>query len=361
MFRARRVSGMKHVAIDGEYVEHGDSAHLRVDTMTVSPTVPKELLMSKPVCVVWMNEAMVYEQALARAGLAEKFELHSLPLDQTIPDELAARTEALLGWRPASVLKRMPKLRWVQAMTAGVEMWLASPDLGGEVALCCARGTHRVSMPENILGAIFHLTKPYMQCALDQRDSRWVKRQSVPLAGMTLGILGLGAIGQELARKAAALEMRVIGTKRKPEPLPHVAKVYAQEATDEVLAQSDFVLLLLPVTDDTENFINTQRLQKMKPTAWLLNFGRGALIVDDDLIAAVKAKTIAGAVLDVFRQEPLPAAHAFWQTEGIKVLPHIGGGHPERNAAVAEIFVENARRFLAGEPLKAEVDRALGY
>jgi phosphoglycerate dehydrogenase-like enzyme len=332
-----------------------------VDTITALQTEFKESLMSKPVCVVWMNEAKIYEQALARAGLAEQFEVHSYAVDKPIPEDVAARTEALLGWRPASVLKRMPRLRWVQAMTAGVEMWLASPDLSDKVALCCARGTHRVSMPENILGAIFHLTKPYMQCELDQRDSRWTKRQSVPLAGKTLGILGLGAIGQELARKAEVLEMRVIGTKRTPGPLPHVAQVYPEAATDEVLGAADFVVLLLPVTTGTENFMNARRLQAMKPTAWLLNFGRGALIVDADLIAAVQAKTIAGAVLDVFREEPLPSAHPFWQTDGIKVLPHIGGGHPDRNAAVAEIFVENARRFLAGEPLKAEVDRALGY
>ena len=317
--------------------------------------------MSKTVCVVWMNDAKVYEQALARADLADKFEVHGLAPDQPIPDDLAARTEVLLGWRPASFLKRMPRLRWVQAVTAGVDAWLASPDLRNDVTLCCARGTHRLSMPENILGAIFHLTKPYMQIALDQRDSRWTKRQSVPLAGKTLGILGLGAIGQELARKAEALEMRVIGTKRRPLPLPHIAKVYPQEATDEVLGASDFVLLLLPSTRDTENFIDARRLRAMKPTAWLLNFARGALIVDADLIAAVRAKTIAGAVLDVFREEPLPVTHPFWQTEGIRVLPHLGGGHPERSLAVSEIFVDNARRFLAGQPLNAVVDRALGY
>ena len=99
----------------------------------------------------------------------------------------------------------------------------------------------------------------------------------------------------------------------------------------------------------------------MRPTAWLLNFARGSLIVDDDLIAAVKAKTIAGAVLDVFREEPLPASHPFWKTEGILVLPHIGGLHPQRDAAVAEVFVANARRYLAGEPLATLVDRKLGY
>jgi phosphoglycerate dehydrogenase-like enzyme len=308
-----------------------------------------------------MNEAKVYEQALARAGLADKFELHGLNPDQAIPDDVAERTEALLTRRPASVLKRMPRLRWVQAVNAGVDPWLASPNLRADVTLCCARGIHRISMPENILGAIFHLTKPYAQCVLDQRESRWAKRQSVPLAGKTLGILGLGAIGQELARKAEVLEMRVIGTKRTPTPLPHVAKVYSQEATDEVLGASDFVLLLLPSTRETENFIDARRLQAMKSSAWLLNFARGALIVDADLIAAVRAQTIAGAVLDVFREEPLPSTHPFWQTEGILVLPHIGGGHPERAALVAEIFVDNARRFLAGEPLKAAVDRARGY
>lgn len=317
--------------------------------------------MSKPVCVVWMNEAKVYEQALTRTGLIDRFELHSLRNDQTLADDLAARTDILVGRRPGSYLKRMPRLRWIQAMTAGVDPWLASPHLSTEVTLCCARGSHRISMPENILGALFHLTKPYMPIALDQRESRWTKRMSVPLAGKTLGILGLGAVGQEVARKATALEMRVIGTKRTPVPLPNVERVFGQEQTDEVLGASDFVLLLLPSTAETENFINKDRLRAMKPAAWLLNFARGALIVDADLIAAVQSKTIAGAVLDVFREEPLPATHPFWKTEGILVLPHLGGGHPERSAAVAEIFADNARRFLAGESLNAVVDRARGY
>ena len=317
--------------------------------------------MSKPVCVVWMNEAKTYEQALARAGLIDRFEFHALKNDEKLPEDLAARTDIFVGRTQGSYLKGMPKLRWIQAMTAGVDPWLASPHLNGDVTLCCARGSHRISMPENILGALFHLTKPYTAITLDQRESRWTRRTSVPLAGKTLGILGLGAIGQELARKASALEIRVIGTKRSPSPLPHVEKVYAPGETDEVLGASDFVLLLLPSTSETENMVNSDFLRAMKPTAWLLNFARGALIVDADLITAVEAKTIAGAVLDVFRQEPLPATHPFWQTEGIRVLPHLGGGHPERASLVAELFAENARRFLAGEPLKTVVDRARGY
>jgi len=152
-----------------------------------------------------------------------------------------------------------------------------------------------------------------------------------------------------------------VGTKRTPEAVAHVDKVYLPDQVDEVLAQSDFVVLLLPVTDATRNMIDKERLSRMRPTAWLLNFARGGLIVDADLIAAAKAKTIAGAILDVFRTEPLPSDHSFWTAEGITVLPHIGGGHPTRDSMVAELFTENARRYLAGETLKEVVDRGRGY
>ena len=317
--------------------------------------------MSKPVCLLWLDDFKSYEQALDSVGIADRFEVHCVKREEKPPEDLIPRVDVLAGWKHGGLLGRMPKLRWVQAMTAGVEAWLGAPGLRDEVALCCARGSHRHSMSENILGALFHLTKPYMAVALDQKASRWNKRQSTLLAGQTLGILGLGAIGQELALKAAALGMRVIGSKRSPEPVEGVEEVYAGDETDDVLRQSDFVVLLMPATAETDKFINTARLKVMKPTAWLLNFARGSLVNDDDLIAAVKNKTIAGAVLDVFREEPLPATHPFWTTENILVLPHIGGGHAGRGAVVAEIFAENARLFLAGEPFATEVDRARGY
>jgi glyoxylate/hydroxypyruvate reductase A len=143
--------------------------------------------------------------------------------------------------------------------------------------------------------------------------------------------------------------------------MPHVERVYGTADTDAVLAASDFVLLLLPVTPDTRGFMNAVRLKRMKPGAYLLNFGRGELIVDTDLIEAVTARTIAGAVLDVFTTEPLPAEHPFWGTEGIMVLPHIGGLHPGRDHIVAELFSDNLQRFLASQPLRETVDRARGY
>lgn len=318
--------------------------------------------MSKPVCILWMNEADVYERALIDAGLANRFELHKIRADASLPADAAARCEVLLGWRPApGMFATMPELRWVQSVTAGMDQWLAAPGLRDDIVLTCARGSHRVQMPENILAALFFLTKPFLHCALDQREHRWTRRISAPLAGKTLGILGLGAIGREVARKASALEMTVIGTKRTPAAIPHVSKAYRPEDTDELLAASDFVLLLLPYTAETENYIDARRLRAMRPNAYLLNFARGALVVDADLVDAVKSKTIAGAVLDVFRKEPLPADHPFWSTEGIVVLPHIGGLHPARDDGVAEVLVKNARRYLAGEPLETVVDRVRGY
>jgi phosphoglycerate dehydrogenase-like enzyme len=312
--------------------------------------------------LLWTDSPGPYIDAIAKSGLADRTTVDALGRANKPSDAQRAETSVLLaGGVPAGLLPTMPNLRWAQSLTAGVEGWLALPDLPAGLTLTCARGTHRESMPENILGALFHLTKPYAAIVEDQKQSLWRQRVATPLNGKTLGILGLGAIGQEVARFATALGMRVVGTKRRPAAMPGVAEVLPAERTNEVLAQSDFVLLLLPATAETDNFINAERLGQMQPRAWLLNFGRGHLIKDDDLIAAVSAKTIAGAVLDVFRQEPLPRDHKFWTTEGILVLPHIGGPHPDRDNIVAKLFAENLGRFLDGKPMLQVVDRAAGY
>jgi phosphoglycerate dehydrogenase-like enzyme len=318
--------------------------------------------VSRPVVLLWTSEAPVYQAALERAGLAERVELASLKAGEAPAPELLARVEALLAWRvPPGFFPRAPRLRWAQSLTAGMEGWLALPDLPPGLPLSCARGTHRVQMPENILGALFHLTKPYTQAALDQRERRWTRRVSDVLAGRTLGILGLGAIGRELARKAAALELRVIGTSRSGAPVPAVERVYPPEGTAEVLGAADWVLLLLPVTAETRDFVDAKRLAQMRPDAYLLNFARGELVVDQDLVDAVRRRVIAGAVLDVFRTEPLPPEHPFWTTPGITVLPHIGGLHPTRDELVAELFADNLARLLDGRPLLHVVDRRRGY
>jgi phosphoglycerate dehydrogenase-like enzyme len=312
--------------------------------------------------LLWTDSSAAYLDAIRAAGLAERVAVETLPRKEKPSADQLARTEALMAYVvPPGLLPAMPKLRWAQVMTAGVEEWLALPDLPPGLTLTCARGTHAESMPENIIGALLYVAKPYAMAVANQKRGTWVRTVAQPLTGKTLGILGLGAIGRQVARIASVLGMRVIGTRRWPQPMPDVAEVLPADRTPEVLAESDFVLLLLPATPETDNFINAGRLAMMKPGAWLLNFGRGHVIEDDELIAAVKARRIAGAVLDVFRREPLPAEHPFWTTEGIIVLPHIGGPHPQRDRFVARLFAENLERFLDGKPLKEVVDRKNGY
>jgi glyoxylate/hydroxypyruvate reductase len=300
-------------------------------------------------------------RAAQAAGLASSVELITAPLAPDPPDAVLARADALLAWRPpARLAARAPRLRWIQSLTGGCEQWLG-PDVPADVTLTCARGTHRVQMSEHILAALFLCSKDLAAIVLDQAERRWRRRVNPTLAGATLGILGLGAIGAEVARLASLLGMRVIGTKREPTAMAGVEHVYAPAETARVLAESDFVLLLLPSTAGTRGIVNKTTLAGMKPGAFLLNFGRGDLVVDADLVSAVRERRIAGAVLDVFVVEPLSSQHPFWTTPGIVVLPHIGGLHPHRDALVAELWRDNLARFLGGRPLLQVVDRARGY
>jgi len=319
-------------------------------------------MTKRPQILLWTQSPAPYVEAINAAGLADRVVIHKLAPGAKPSAEVMEQAEVVMAYAvPPGVLGAMPKLRWAQAMTAGVEGWMALPDLPPALLLTCARGTHEESMPENIIGALLYVAKPYAAAVENQKSAKWVRMVPEPLTGKTLGILGVGVIGQKVARIAATLGMRVIGTRRRPEPLPGVESVLPAERTPEVLAQADFLLLLLPATPETENFIDAGRLGQMKPGAWLLNFGRGQLIQEEDLVAAVREKRIAGAVLDVYRQEPLPAEHPFWSTKGIIVLPHIGGPHPQRDRFVARLFVENLARFLDDQPLRQVVDRKLGY
>lgn len=312
--------------------------------------------------LAWVDDARPYEQAIEKRGIASRVQLHFLPRGEQPAPELLDGAEVLLAWdAPAGLLNRMPSLRWLQAQTVAAETWLARPDLRGGITLTVARGVHRVQMPETILGALFWITKPYRHAMEDQVHARWTRRVGEPLAGKTLCIVGLGTIGCELARKAEALELRVIGVARRAGAVPHVDTVYTTDEAEQAFGLADFVVLLIPQTPENENFMNARRLAAMKPSAWLLNFSRGTAVEDDSLIAALNAKTMGGAVLDVFREEPLPEHNPLWRTPGVLVLPHVGGLHPRRDELVADLFATNLERWLDRKPLQGAVDRNRGY
>ncbi|HVJ25831.1 MAG TPA: NAD(P)-dependent oxidoreductase, partial [Burkholderiales bacterium] len=180
-------------------------------------------MTTRPQILLWTQSAAPYVEAIDAAGLASRVVIHALAPGAKPSAEVMEQAEVVMAYAvPAGVLGAMPKLRWAQAMTAGVEGWMALPDLPPALLLTCARGTHEESMPENIIGALLYVAKPYAAAAENQKSAKWVRMVPEPLTGKTLGILGVGVIGQRVARIAATLGMRVIGTRRRPEPVPNV-------------------------------------------------------------------------------------------------------------------------------------------
>ncbi len=314
---------------------------------------------AKPLVLLWLDEADLYLKAAADAGLTHKLEFAKVPAKERPDAELLARAEGVLAWSlPSGIIPSMPKLRWIQTQSAGVEGWLARPDLDPAINLTCARGVHMEQMPDNIIAAIYYVAKPYDQARRQQERARVEAADAGAAHRQDAGHhrpghdrrrsrpQGVGA-GHARDRRQAHARRRCRTWRRCTRSI----------SSTSCSRQSDFAVLLLPVTPATENVIDARALRHMKKSGWLFNFARGALVVDADLIAAAEAGTIAGAVLDVFRTEPLPSEHPFWSTKNIIVLPHVGGVHPRRDKFVAALFVENAQRFADGRPLQALVDR----
>ncbi|MDQ3413026.1 MAG: D-2-hydroxyacid dehydrogenase, partial [Chloroflexota bacterium] len=195
-----------------------------------------------------------------------------------------------------------------------------------------------------------------------QVKHEWQRYQKGELRGSTIVIVGYGHIGREVGRLCDAFGMRVIVVrKRVTEPSPYAAVVYPPEQLAEALAGADFVVLVSATAADQQPLIGIAELAAMKPAAWLINVGRGALVDDEALIAALRTNQIAGAALDVFRQEPLPAAHPYWDLPNVLLTPHNSASSPWQDQRTIELFIENFRRWLAEEPLLNRVDLQRGY
>jgi phosphoglycerate dehydrogenase-like enzyme len=180
---------------------------------------------------------------------------------------------------------------------------------------------------------------------------------AITLADCTLGVIGLGGIGAETARRGLAFGMRVLGVDPKATEAPPGVTLFRQEKLDEVLGQSDFVVIAAPHTPETFKLFNRERIRKMKKSAYLINVGRGVIVDLADLTAALEAKEIAGAGLDVFETEPLPAGHPLWKMENVIITPHTAAASPRVPERHLKTLLENLRRFVAGQPLLNVVDK----
>jgi len=267
--------------------------------------------------------------------------------------------EVAFGYQiPPEAFAGARRLRLIQAASAGVEGFLRGPLPAG-VPLCRAVGVFEERMAEYTLAYLLAVSQGVPRVLAQQARRRWAPFPPHYLEGRLLGIAGYGAIGRMIGRRARALGMRVWGLRRGGGRAPGTERIFGLEDLRAFLAPLDFLVLVLPLTPLTRGLIGRRELQAMRRTAWLLNIGRGPVVDEAALLVALERGWIAGAVLDVFSEEPLPPDHAFWRHPKVIVTPHIAGpAFPEREVS---LLAENLRRLRAGRPLKGLVRRARGY
>ncbi len=291
--------------------------------------------------------------ALSRKGEASApyDDAEILMLPWGLPPDVQARLLAL------------PGLRWVQTISAGIApSVLAALRQRPEVLLTNAGGVFDIPIAETVLTYILMIVKRMPEFLAQQRAHRWHKLPLRELRGLTVGIVGLGGIGQEVAKRCQALGLRVIATRRHPEQgAPYVEALFPPAELPALLGQADFVVIAVPLTPETHHLFNADRLQNMKPGAWLINIARGAVVDEAALIAALQAGQLGGAALDVTEEEPLPPDSPLWDLPNVILTPHNSWSTPYLEERQKELFLENLSRYLAGEPLRNVVDKQLGY
>lgn len=278
--------------------------------------------------------------------------------------------EICLAWslRPQQFLAAR-KLRWIHSPAAAVHQLIFPELVNSDVVLTNARDVHGPVVAEHVIALILALAKKIPQAVRLQQRRVWGQQQiweEPPRPGeildASLGLVGVGSIGREVAKRAAALSMRVMASREHPQKgNAGLAKVFGPDQLDELLSQADFVVLAAPVTPNTKGLIDAARLDKMKPDSYLINVSRGSLVDEPALVSALKKKRIAGAALDVFSEEPLPAESPLWNLENILITPHTAGLTEKLWPRHYALFTENLRRYLKHEPLLGLVDKQSGY
>jgi phosphoglycerate dehydrogenase-like enzyme len=304
------------------------------------------------------DEAEAYAR-LVRVPAGHEVAVHACATEAEAAP-LMSEVDAAYAWKlPPALYGKAARLDWVQAMGAGVD-WVLVPELPARVTVTRVPGIFGPWMSEYVLGWCSWVTQRMETYRAAQREARWLG-DVVPgrLRGKTLTLVGVGDIGREIARVARAVGMHVIGVSRSGERVPAVERVYRPRSLARALAAADFVVVVVPLTAQTRGLIDARALAAMRPGAWLINIARGAVIDEAALVDALRARRIAGAVLDVFPTEPLPADHPLWRLDNVVITPHVAG--PSTTDELAPVFNDNLARWLRGRPLQHVVDRARGY
>jgi phosphoglycerate dehydrogenase-like enzyme len=272
--------------------------------------------------------------------------------------------DAAFGTMPDALLRDARRLRWLQAPQAAPPAgYYTSALIAHPTVVTNFREIYNDHIGAHIMAFVLAFARGFQHYFPRQVQREWRREPNdsgvIHLPDATALIVGVGGIGSEAARLAAAFGMHVMGVDaRRREAPPGVLKLDGPDALDALLPLADFVILTVPHTPATEGFMSRARFQRMKRTAFFINIGRGMTTRLDDLVAALRAGEIAGAGLDVFEQEPLPADHPLWTMAGVLITPHTAGHGPFLDDRRLEVLLDNCRRFLAGEPLRNVVDKA---
>jgi len=280
-------------------------------------------------------------------------------------DAVLARAEVLYTLKPPErLVERAPRLKWVQTISTGVERILSDELVRSDVTVTNMSGIHEVTMSEFVLMLMLMFAKGANTSFYQQIEGRFKWFPMQVLTGRTVGIVGLGRIGKAVARVSKLHGMRVVGTSRSALPTTsyeNVDEVVPVSRLHDLLGQSDFVVLALPLTAESANLIGEPELRAMRQDGYLINVSRGAIVDEAVLVTALEEGWIGGAGLDVFSTEPLPADSPLRRLRNVIFSPHVSGDIAEYDVGAAGLFAENLRRYVAGEPLLNVVDKARGY
>ena len=299
---------------------------------------------------------------------------HTAPHQRTPEDEarwrdLLAQADILYDFDHTNLMhmrQLAPNLKWVQASSAGIgQMVKRIGLLKSGIIFTTASGVHSTSLAEFCLMSMLMFVKNAFYLAEEKERHHWARYSSTTLAGQTLAVIGMGKIGNRVAQLGKGVGMRVIGTKRTVESADlaelNADALYPSSKLHEVLPQADFVVLITPHTNATESLIGAAELALMKPSAVLINIARGVVVDEVALIEALRSRQIAGAALDVFAIEPLPEESPLWDLQNVIISPHSASTADDENAKLTDLFCNNLRRYLHGEPLRNVLDHDLLY
>ncbi|MGP7819459.1 D-2-hydroxyacid dehydrogenase [Niallia sp. 01092] len=263
-----------------------------------------------------------------------------------------------------NIIEQAPNIQWIQSISVGLDSVLNERTLNSDIIITNTKGCTSVPIAEHTIAMISSFARGIPAMIQNQQNKIWQNTSITDLEGATVGIIGYGEIGKEIAKRCKAFDMTVIGCRKRPtrtiEEDP-ADQVVGLEEMDMVIKESDFLILALPSTPETFHIINKEKLQLMKPTSFLINVGRGNTVAEQDLLEILQTKKLAGAALDVFDVEPLPKDHPFWKLDNVIISPHNAYFSPKSMERYMNIFLENVYRFQNGQELINVVDKKLGY